>query len=126
MNTDSSTSYPTSYNLPNMVTVAAINSTGGLVPWSNWGSKTVHLGAPGVGIFSTIAYNKYASFSGTSMACPHVTGAVALYASKYPSATAAQIKAALLASAAPTASLAGKTVSGGRLDVAAMLKIAPA
>ncbi len=86
----------------------------------------MHLGAPGVGIVSSVAYDKYASFSGTSTACPHVTGAVVLYAAKYPSATAAQIKAALLASVAPTPSLAGKTASGGRLDVGVLLKTRPA
>jgi subtilisin family serine protease len=60
------------------------------------------------------------------MATPHVSGAVALYASKYPGASAAQIKAALLASVAPTPSLAGKTTTGGRLDVGAMLSRLPA
>jgi subtilisin family serine protease len=59
----------------------------------------------------------YASYDGTSMATPHVTGAVALYASLHPGQSAAQIKAAILGSAVPTASLAGKTVTGGRLDV---------
>lgn len=52
------------------------------------------------------------------MATPHVTGAVALYASTHPTATAAEIKAAILGAAIPTASLAGKCVSGGRLNVA--------
>jgi subtilisin family serine protease len=51
------------------------------------------------------------------MATPHVSGAAALYASINPNATAAQIKAAILGSATPTPSLAGKTVTGGRLNV---------
>ena len=59
----------------------------------------------------------YASYSGTSMATPHVTGAAALYASTHFGATAAQIKTAILAAATPTPSLAGKTVTGGRLNV---------
>jgi subtilisin family serine protease len=79
-----------------------------------------------VGIISYVGYSAWDSYSGTSMAAPHVSGAVALYASKYPGASAAQIKAALLTSAAPTPSLAGKTTTGGRLDVAAMLGTAPA
>jgi subtilisin family serine protease len=79
-----------------------------------------------VGIFSSVGFSAWASYSGTSMAAPHVSGAVALYASKYPGASAVQIKAALLASAAPTPSLNRKTITGGRLDVAAMLRRAPA
>jgi len=77
----------------------------------------VHIGAPGEGIMSTVPYNKYASYNGTSMATPHVTGAAALYAARNPGATALQIKEAILSSAIPTASLAGKTVTGGRLDM---------
>jgi len=50
------------------------------------------------------------------MATPHVTGAAALYASSHPGASAANIKAAILGSAVPTASLSGKVVTGGRLD----------
>jgi len=59
----------------------------------------------------------YASYSGTSMATPHVTGAAALYKAYHPAATAAQIKAAILGSSVPTPSLNNITVSGGRLNV---------
>ncbi len=81
------------------------------------------LGAPGSAIYSTVpaknGASSYASYSGTSMATPHVTGAAALYASTHAGATAAQIKTAILAAAiaTPTASLAGRTVTGGRLNV---------
>ena len=51
------------------------------------------------------------------MATPHVSGGAALYAASHPGATAAAIKSAILSSAVPTASLAGKTVTGGRLNV---------
>ena len=125
-NNDVTASYPSNYKLPNVIAVAAIDKAGALASFSSYGASTVHLGAPGVAIYSSIAFNTYASYSGTSMATPHVSGAVALYASRYPGATAAQIKAALLASVAPTLSLVGKTTSGGRLDVGAMLNIAPA
>ncbi len=120
-NNDTTASYPSNYDLPNVIAVAAIDKAGALASFSQYGAKTVDLGAPGVAVYSTTAYNLYESYSGTSMATPHVTGAAALYASVKPGATAAQIKNALLSSAVPTASLQGKTVTGGRLDANAAL-----
>jgi subtilisin family serine protease len=115
-NNDTTARYPTNYDLPNVISVAAIDKVGAKASFSNYGATTVDLGAPGVGIWSTTASNTYSSYSGTSMATPHVTGAAALYASTHPGATAAQIKNALLASAIFTPSLAGRAVTGGRLD----------
>lgn len=120
-NSDTTAAYPAGYNLPNVISVAAIDSTGKLASFSNYGATTVDLGAPGVGIVSTTAYNTYSSYSGTSMAAPHVTGAAALYASVHPGATAAEIKSAILGSVTPTSSLAGKTVTGGRLDIGKLI-----
>ncbi len=120
-NNDVTASYPSNYDLPNVIAVAAIDRNGGLASFSQYGKVTVDLGAPGVAIISTTAVNSYSSYGGTSMATPHVTGAVALYKSKYPSATAAQIRTAILTSTVPTASLNGKTVTGGRLDANAAL-----
>ena len=114
---DGSPSYPASYKVPNIISVAAINSTGGLASFSNYGAKSVHLGAPGEGIMSTVPFNKYAIYSGTSMATPHVTGAAALYKSFNPGATALQIRDAILFSVEPTESLSDKTIKGGRLNV---------
>ena len=117
LNNDSIPTYPANFNLPNVISVAAIADNGSLAPFSNWGTTTVHLGAPGVNILSTIGNNLYAFYSGTSMAAPFVTGAAALYKSTHPAATAAEIKAAILNSTSPTPSLTGKTISGGRLNV---------
>jgi subtilisin family serine protease len=116
-NNDNSPSYPSNYPQANVIAVAATTSTGGLASFSNYGATQVDLGAPGQGIWSTVAYNSYSSYSGTSMATPHVTGAAALYAAYHPGSTAAQIKAAILGSTTPTASLTGKCVTGGRLNV---------
>jgi hypothetical protein len=115
-NNDVTASYPSNYDLPNVIAVAAIDKTGALASFSQYGAKTVDLGAPGVAINSTTAYNTYSSYNGTSMATPHVTGAVALYASTHPGASVAQIRNAILSSTAATPSLIGKTVTGGRLD----------
>jgi subtilisin family serine protease len=121
LNCESSNCYPAEYPNDNVIAVAAITSTGALSSFSNFGSTTIDIGAPGSGIWSTVpsksGRSSYASYNGTSMAAPHVTGAAALYKARNPSATAAQIKAAILGSATPTASLAGKTVTGGRLNV---------
>jgi subtilisin family serine protease len=127
-NNDVSASYPSSYDSPNVIAVASITSSGPLSSFSQFGATTVDIGAPGSGIWSSVPMasgkgknatvgSGYASYNGTSMATPHVSGAAALYASLNPNATAAQIKVALLGSATPTASLAGKTVTGGRLNV---------
>lgn len=124
-NCDTSTAcYPAEYTSANVLTVASITSTGGISSFSNYGATTIDIGAPGSAIWSTVPVSSrgkvvpgYASYSGTSMATPHVSGAVAYYASTHSGATAAQIKAAILSSAIPTPSLNGKVVSNGRLNV---------
>jgi len=121
-----STSSTTAAAYDNVITVTSINQTGGLSNFANFGVNTVDLAAPGTDIYSTYPINGYLPMSGTSMAAPHVTGAVALYASKYPTATAVDIRNALLTTTTPTPALAGMTVTGGRLDVYNALKKAPA
>jgi subtilisin family serine protease len=123
-NNDAAANYPSNYNVPNVIAVASITNTGGLSSFSNYGATQVDLGAPGSGIFSTIPVTSkgkvisgYASYNGTSMATPHVAGAVALYASINPGASASTIKSALLASVTATPSLSGKCITGGRLNV---------
>lgn len=123
-NNDVTASYPSGYNVANVIAVASITSTGALSSFSQYGATTVDLGAPGSGIWSSIPkksgkklVSSYASYSGTSMATPHVSGAAALYASTHPGESAAQIKAAILNSVIATPSLTGKCVTGGRLNV---------
>lgn len=134
---DSVANYPSNYSTlvaatgqpaaayESVIAVAALTSTGGLASYSNYGSTTVDIAAPGSSIVSTLPGNTYGTYSGTSMATPHVTGAVALYASAYPGAAASAIRGAILGSARATSSVSGRTVTGGRLDVAAALNVTP-
>lgn len=122
--------YPSNYNttaavgFDSVIGVAAITPNGALASFSNYGSTTVEIGAPGVSIASTLP-GGYGSYSGTSMATPHVTGAIAMFAAAT-GADAATIRADLLASGAPTASLVGKTMTGDRLDVMSLMVLAGA
>ena len=105
-----------------VISVAYINKEGLKSPYSNYGATSVDLGAPGASIYSTISGSAYGMKSGTSMATPHVSGAIALYASTHPGEAAPQIRADLLSyGIQPTVSLEGNTATGGRLDVAKLL-----
>jgi subtilisin family serine protease len=125
VNIDASAFFPAAYDNANIISVAAIDKVGNLASWSNFGATRVDLGAPGVGIWSTVPTKKgqsaYNSFNGTSMATPHVTGTAALYAAGHPNSPASTIKGAILSTTVPTGSLTGKTSTGGRLNASAAL-----
>lgn len=124
-NNDASPSYPASYVIDNIVSVAAVDNTGKIASFSNYGKNSVHIGAPGVNIYSSTG-GKYDSWSGTSMATPHVSGVAALLWSNEPSLTAAQIKQQLLVTARPVSGLRGKTRTGSMVDAyAALTNTAP-
>lgn len=123
-NNDTTASYPSNYACTTnaktwdcVVAVAAITSAGAKSGFSNYGASTVDLGAPGSAIQSTLPEGRYGSYSGTSMATPHVTGAAVLWAASHPGATPSDIKAAILGNVLATTALSGKTVTGGRLNV---------
>ncbi|HEX2137798.1 MAG TPA: S8 family peptidase [Microvirga sp.] len=126
-NNDGTAHYPSNYNTTAgagydaVISVASIDSNGDLSSFSNWGNNTVDLAAPGRDIWSTVPGGGYASFNGTSMATPHVTGAIALAAAYEGSAFFAEsIKADLLASVVKDDGLAPYTVADGRLDIGTM------
>jgi len=110
--------YPSSYGLSNMIAVTSTNSSDQQV--HNYGARSVLIGAPGVGILSTTpgaAPNDYQSFSGTSMATPHVSGAAALLCAAYPNLTLNQLRGALAFNGDVLPSLQGRTLTGRRLNV---------
>ncbi len=120
MNTDRSPSYPASLATDNIVSVAATTRTDTLASFSNYGSVTVDLGAPGEGIYSTVSTSDtaYATYSGTSMATPHVAGVLALLMAQFPTESYSSIITRLMNGTDKVPALAGKTKSGGRLNLA--------
>ncbi len=122
-NNDAAPFYPANYatQFDNVVTVAAANAAGGLANYSNFGAATVTLAAPGDNVLSTLPGGRYGLLSGTSMAAPMVSGAVSLLWDTHPDWSYRQVLAKLRESVDPDASLVGKTVTGGRLNLARLL-----
>ncbi len=116
-NNDETPSFPANTDNPNVIAVAASNSSGSLASFSNYGPTTVDVTAPGAGILSTVPVGikgvPYDYIDGTSMAAPHVSGIAAIVAAANPAAKPDLIKAIILATVTPRSSLSKKTVSGG-------------
>jgi subtilisin family serine protease len=119
VNTDSSPHYPSSYNLDNIVSVAATDNQDQMASFSNYGASSVDLGAPGVDIASTYTGDGYVWMSGTSMACPHVAGVATLVYAKNPGWSYSQVVSQLLSTVRPTSAMSGTTVTGGVLNAQA-------
>ncbi len=118
---DRSPHYPSNYDLPNVISVAALDRTDSLANFSNYGAKTVHVAAPGREILSTWLNDDYRDASGTSMATPYVSGTAALILAADPNLTVTKLKERLLNSVDKITSLDGKVASGGRINAAKAL-----
>lgn len=123
MDNDQIQVYPAAYRLPNVLAVAATNARDEMAGFSNYGQSRVHLGAPGVSIYSTyhdpVWYtgdDGYAPLSGTSMAAPHVSGVAALLRAEFSSEDHHQLINRILTSVDPLESLAERVQTGGRLN----------
>lgn len=113
-NIDTSKVYPASYNLDNVVAVAGLDSTNRLASWSNFGT-TVDIAAPGASIYSTLPGNRYGYLSGTSMATPFVTGALALVRDMNPNWSANQVIQQVVSTADKLSTIT--KIPGGRLNL---------
>jgi subtilisin family serine protease len=116
-NNDSTPHYPSSYNLPNIISVAATTRNDLKASFSNYGATTVDVGAPGDTILSTVPTNSYGNKSGTSMAAPHVSGVAAMIYAYSPTATWQQVRDAIFNTVRPISALAGRTVTGGVVNL---------
>ncbi len=114
---DTNPEFPAGYNVPNVISVAASDHNDALAGFSSFGDQTVHLAAPGVNILSTTPGNNFSSFSGTSMACPHVSGAAALLMGQNSGLSHTEIKQLLMDTADDKPAFASTTISGGRLNL---------
>ena len=113
--------YPSNYDLPNVISVAAMDRSDQIASFSNFGVKTVHIAAPGKDILSTWLNDQYREASGTSMATPYVSGAAALVLASEPNLTVAKLRERLLKSVDKLDNLSDKVQSGGRLNAAKAL-----
>lgn len=118
-NNDGYEVYPANTPLPNVITVAASNSSDGKPSWSNYGIGKVSLSAPGDAIYSTLPGEKYGNLSGTSMATPLVSGLVGLMLSHNPNLKPTEVKALLQASGSKVAI---ETACECRVDAAAVVE----
>lgn len=114
---DQNPHYPSSYEQDSVLAIASTTHTDAMSSFSQWGATSVDMGAPGSDILSTVPGGGYSSYSGTSMATPHVAGAAALVLSINPTLSAIELKNLLMQSGDDNADLADKTVSGKRLNV---------
>lgn len=117
MNNDSSPMFPANYDVPNVVSVAATSSSDYKASFSNFGSTSVHLGSPGVAIYSSVPNNLYGTMSGTSMAAPFVAGVAAIISREHPNMYGYQIKDIINKQSDAISNLSSFTITGKRLNV---------
>lgn len=113
--------YPSNYDLPNVISVAALDRNDQIASFSNFGVKTVHIAAPGKDILSTWLNGSYREASGTSMATPYVAGIAALILASEPKLSVEKLRERIMKSADKIDSLDGKVESGGRINAAKAL-----
>lgn len=115
-NNDSRPSYPATYAVENVISVASHTAQDTLSSFSNFGRRTVHVAAPGSNVLSSTPNNEYKVFSGTSMATPHVSGILGLLLSETGRLPVTEVRERLMATTTPVGAYRRTTVSGGRVS----------
>eukprot|EP00922_Rhytidocystis_sp_ex-Travisia-forbesii_P000392 GHVS01000590.1.p1 GENE.GHVS01000590.1~~GHVS01000590.1.p1 ORF type:complete len:1335 (-),score=190.73 GHVS01000590.1:168-4172(-) len=118
--------YPASFLTDNSITVGAYDSVGRVPSWANYGSRNVHLTAPGQNITSTWTGTGYRMSSGTSMAAPMVSGVAALVLSVNPYLMPQQVVDIIVQTVTPDAGHYPFSITGGRLNAWKAVALAPA
>jgi subtilisin family serine protease len=118
VDTDKVPHYPSSYDIPNVISVAALDRHDQLASFSNFGVKSVAVAAPGVDILSTWLGNEYEEKSGTSMATPVVSGVAALILANNKDLSVDELRKRIVSSVDKLDNLHGKVASGGRINAA--------
>lgn len=113
---DSKPHYPSNYQVDNVISVAASTAGDELASFSCYGRNTVHIAAPGHKILSTVKDGGYDTYSGTSMATPHVSGVIGLLLSQESGLTPLEVRNRVMKTSVPVGSLRGKTINGGRIN----------
>lgn len=119
--------YPSNYDVENVISVAALDRKDKIAWFSNFGKTSVHVGAPGMEIFS--AWNgsdtDYETIEGTSMAAPHVSGVAALILAESPNASVTEVRERIVSTAVPVDDLKDITITGGRVNALRALRAKP-
>lgn len=123
-NNDYSPLYPASYDVPNVMSIAATDSSDSLASFSNFGASSVNIGSPGVSILSTIPNEQFGLMSGTSMATPFISGLAALMLIESPNMLGYQVKNIIFSEADVVSQLSGKVSTDAKVDVNSALVLA--
>jgi len=115
--------YPSSFNVGNVISVAALDRNDQLAPFSNYGVKSVAIAAPGVDILSTWLGDEYEEKSGTSMATPVISGVAGLIVANEPRISVDDLRKRIVTSVDKIDALKGKVTSGGRINAAKALGV---
>ncbi len=115
-NNDAAKTYPASYDVPNVISVAATTSSDALAYFSNFGASSVHLAAPGTSILSAYPGDHFTALSGTSMAAPFISGVAALIMNEKPTMNGYQVKSIIAGTVDMKSQLSGKVMTGGRVN----------